>query len=187
MRPADSNPWIRNWTIVRADLDIAHVMLPLSNFRLHDVNTTGANISYQLVHNHQAPVPDCFSGAVLMQTGRDEPSFFEITGLEQLPTYDQDTAAQYVNISETMGTYLAENTNVQRLEGVIRIPCHAHGAQIPKGASPGHSPVTIKTTVQFYQFPNAVDGGLSLLVVRTPLSPACPVNGDGTAVGVGKH
>jgi hypothetical protein len=191
MTPAAVSPWARNWTIVRSDLDIAHVMLPLSNFRLESVPGTTDSPAYRLVHNNQAPVPDCFCGSVLGQLGQDQPSFFEVTNMKPLPAYNQDSAAQYVKVSDLMNAYLARNPQVQRLEGIIKIPCHAHGSQLTEGALEGHAPLTVKTMVLLYQFANAIAGdngeSLPLLVVRTPLSPVCPINSDGTALGVGKN
>lgn len=185
MTSAKDNPWDRTWTIVRSDLDIAHVMLPLNNFKLQGI--TAGKPGYQLVHSNQPPVPNCFDCALLTQIGADEPTFFEITGLEQLPPYSQEMIGEYVKVSESMAFYLTQNPSVKRLEGVIRIPCHAHGATVRDDSLPGHSPMTVKTPVQFYQFPNAIAGGFSLLVVRAPLSPVCPTNGDGTAIGMGKE
>src|SRR5438045_2448568 len=100
MTPAPSNQWTRNWTIVRADLDIAHVMLPLSNFKLETMSAGGKDPAFQVVHNNQAPVPDCFAKSVLVQRGQDAPSFFEITGLDGLPRYSQDSMDQYIQVSE---------------------------------------------------------------------------------------
>ena len=76
MTPAPSNPWNRNWTIVRADLDIAHVMLPLSNFKLETMSTQGKDPAYQVVQSNQAPVPNFFVNSVLVHRGQDTPSFF---------------------------------------------------------------------------------------------------------------
>jgi hypothetical protein len=186
MTPAAVNPWTRNWAIVSADQDIAHVMLPLNDFRLESVSTPRGP-AYQLMHNCESPNPDCFWGSVLVPLGQVEASFYDITKLEQLPSYSANTASQYVQVAEVLGTYLAQNPQVQRLEGFIKIPCHANGAQLRDGALQGHAPLNIRTTVQLYQFPNAVEGGLPLLLVRTPLSPVCPLNSDGTAVGLGKN
>ena len=41
----------------------------------------------------------------------------------------------------------------------------------------------INTLIQVYQFSDVVDGKRPLLVVRAPLSPVCPTNGNGTAIG----
>jgi hypothetical protein len=186
MTSATADPWTRNWTIVSADLDVAHVMLPLSNFRLDNLSNGGNAPVYRVTHNAGPPAPDYFSGALLRPSGANAPSFFDITKMGQLPLYTQETASQYADVSDLMGTYLAQNTAVRRLEGQIRIPCHPAGGQPPPDTLPGHSPQTITTLVHLYQFDNAVTGGRPLLVVHTPLSPTCPTNGDGTAIGMGK-
>jgi hypothetical protein len=175
-----ADPWTRNWTIVSADLDLAHVMLPLSSFTLvKDTNSP----AYRVMHNYQAPALDCFAASLLVPAGTQQASFFDITSKEQLPLYTHDTVGEYVEVLQSMCTYMTENTAVQRLEGIIKMPCHAHSAQFPEGTQP-HPPATFDTPVHLYRFDGVVTGGLPLLVVRTPLSPLCPGNGDGTAMGV---
>jgi hypothetical protein len=181
-----ADPWTRDWTIVSADLDLAHVMLPLSSFRLVNETPAGNSPAYRVMHNHQAPALDCFAASRLVPAGDQQASFFDITGKEELPLYTHDTVGEYVEVLQSMCTYMMKNPAVQRLEGVIKMPCHAHSAQFPKGTQP-HSPAAIDTPVHLYQFDGVVTGGLHLLVVRTPLSPLCPRNGDGTAMGTGKN
>jgi hypothetical protein len=189
MTTAAIDSWTRNWTIVSADLDLAHVMLPLSSFRLANQSPAGTPPEYRVLHNNQPPALDCFAESSLVPVGDRQATFFEITGKEELPLYTLDSVGEYVDVLESMGAYMQKNPGVQRLEGVIQIPCHAHGAKFPQGAKyppgaiPGHSPLTVKTTVHLYQFDNVVEGGRHLLVVRAPLSPLCPMNGDGTALG----
>jgi hypothetical protein len=188
MMTAAINSWTRNWTIVSSDLDLAHVLLPLSSFTLENVSPAGQNPQFRVLHNYQAPALDCFANALLVPAGDQQPSFFEIAGKEELPPYTLDTVGEYVDVLESMGTYMMRNPSVQRLEGVMKIPCHAHsrGAKFPRGTQ-SHSPSTIDTPVHLYQFGGVVKGGLPLLVMRAPLSPHCPKNGDGTAIGVGKN
>jgi len=180
------NSWTRNWTIVSADLDLAHVMLPLTSFRLENVSAAGKTPAFRVLHD-QAPALDCFAGSLLVPAGDQQPSFFEITRKEELPLYTLDTVGEYVDVLESMGTYMMKNPAVQRLEGVMKIPCHAHSrsTKFPRGTQP-HSPSTIDTPVHLYQFGGVVTGGLPLLVMRAPLSPQCPMNGDGTALGTGR-
>jgi hypothetical protein len=187
MSPSAINAWTRNWTIVSADLDLAHVMLPLSSFRLENVSPAGKNPRFRVLHD-QAPALDCFANTVLVPAGDQEASFFDITRKEELPTYTLDTVGEYVDVLESMGAYMMRNPSVQRLEGVIKIPCHAHSrsAKFPRGTQP-HSPSTIDTPVHLFQFDGVVEGGLPLLVMRAPLSPHCPKNGDGTVIGTGKN
>ena len=185
MITAAINSWTRNWTIVSADLDLAHVMLPLTSFRLENVSAAGKTPAFRVLHDHQAPALDCFAGTLLVPAGDQQPSFFEITKKEELPPYSLDTVGDYVEVLDSMGTFMTKNPSVQRLEGVIKIPCHAHSTKYPKDALP-HSPSVNDTLVHLYQFGGVVKGGLPLLVMRTPLSPQCPVNGDGTALGTGR-
>jgi hypothetical protein len=185
MMTAAINSWTRNWTIVSADLDLAHVLLPLSNFRLENVSPAGEDPAFRVQHNTQPPTLDCFAGAVLTQAGDHQPGFFEITSKKELPLYAQDTVGEYIEVLESMGAFMMKNPAVHRLEGVIKIPCHAHSSKFPQGTQP-HAPSTFDTPVHLYQFEGVVKGGLPLLVVRTPLSPHCPRNGDGTGLGVGK-
>jgi hypothetical protein len=188
MMTAAVSSWSYNWTIVSADLDLAHVMLPLSSFRLQNVSPAGKSPAFKVLHNHQAPALDPFVGSVLVPAGDQQPNFFEITGKEQLPPYTLDTVGEYVDVLESMGTYMMKNPSVQRLEGVIKIPCHAHsrGVKFPRGTQP-HSPSAIETPVHLYQFDGVVEIDLPLLVMRAPLSPHCPKNGDGTVIAVGKN
>jgi hypothetical protein len=180
-----ADPWTRNWTMVSADLDLAHVMLPLSSFTLVKENPAGDSPAYRVMHNYQAPDLDCFAASRLVPAGDQQASFFSITGKEELPLYAHDTVGAYIEVLQSMSTYMTQYPTVQRLEGIIKMPCHAHSAQFPQGTQP-HSPSTFDTPVHLYRFDGVVTGGLTLLVVRTPLSPLCPRNGDGTAMGVNK-
>jgi hypothetical protein len=150
------------------------------------VSPAGSSPAFRVLHNDRAPALDCFADSVLVPAGDQQASFFDITSKEELPLYAQDTVSEYVDVLESMSTYMMKNPSVLRLEGVIKMPCHAYSAKFPPGTQP-HSPSTIDTAVHLYQFGPVVKGGLHLLVMRTPLSPFCPTNGDGTAIGVGKE
>src|SRR6266702_12068 len=139
---ADS--WTRNWTIVSADLDLAHVMLPLTSFRLENVSPAGKGPVYRVLHNNKAPSVDCFAESYLVPAGSRPATFFEITGKEELPLYTLDTVGDYIDVLESMGTYMQKNPAVQRLEGVIKIPCHAHGAKCAPGQPGRHPPSTVE-------------------------------------------
>jgi hypothetical protein len=193
-----TNQWTDpTWTVVHADLDIAHVMLPLGTFKLR-VDTEAAEYPTFLVdHSYQAPVPDCFAGVSLVARGQGELQLKGIDGLAgvksiaesgTLRPYNKDSAEDYIRVIDAMGSYLTQHSKLNRLEGIIRIPCHWHGAPLKdyKPAISPHAPVWVKTTIQLYLVTKAVDAKSPLLVVRTPLSPACPMNGDGTAIIVGK-
>ncbi len=180
-----ADPWTRKWSIVSADLDIAHVMLPLSSFRLVNVSAPGAAPVYKVAYDGEAPSPDCFAQARLVPAGAEPVEFSRITQIRTLPLYTPERAGQYSKVGELIASYVEQNRQAQRLEGAIRIPCHAHGSPIREGRAV-HSPLIFETIVHLYQFAAAVEGGLTLLVVRTPLSPVCPFNGDGTAIGYGR-
>jgi hypothetical protein len=182
-----TDSWTRNWTIVSADVDLAHVMLPLSSFRLENVSPAGQSPVYRVVHNDQPPAPDCFAESYLVPVGNHRPTFLEITQRQDLPFYATDTEDQYVEVADLMAKYMTQNTGVQRLEGVIKVPCQAGGAPVSQGAMPSHSHLAVETKVHLYRFDNVVKGDLPLLVVRAPLSPDGPTNGDGTAVGYGRN
>jgi hypothetical protein len=188
MTPPKPTPLSFNWTIVHADLDIAHVMTPLKDFRFVDADNTIPGTSFQIRHNKQAPELDCFCNVTLRWIGRDEPDFLEITGRQRLPSFDKgnpDTVLEYVHAIESITRYMAAKPRIARLRGTVTIPCHAEGFQMAPGARLAHKPQNIATPVEFYQFPDAVEGEQALLVFRAPLSPTCPTNGDGSAAGVG--
>jgi hypothetical protein len=172
----------RDWQIVSADLDLAHVFLPLRTFRFEPDTRKGIE-GYKITHSGQVPAPDCFCETFLVPVGTHRPGFSEITKKTALPLFSKDSATEYGDVAETMAKYTQSNREMQRLEGVIKVPCHAHGAQPAEGTLSDHSPLWIKTLLHVYQFGNVVKGDRPLLVLRAPLSPVCPVNGDGTALG----
>jgi len=171
---------------VSADLDLAHVMLPLSSFRLENVNPAGKDPAFRVLHN-QTPTLDCFADSVLVPVGNQQANFYDITKKEQLPLYGLDTVGEYIDVLDSMGRYMMQNPGVQCLQGVIKVPCHAHGAKYAPGTAQHHAPSTVNTTVNLYQFAGVVEGSQPLLVIRAPLSSRCAMNGDGTVVGVGKN
>jgi hypothetical protein len=186
MLDTNADPWItgRPWQIVRADLDLAHVFLPLSQFSFQPMTSKDGVKGYTITHSYQAPQPDCFSRSFLAPVGTSPPPAFEkIADRKTLPVYDSDSATTYANVSELIVAHMEQNREVKRLEGIIRIPCHAHGATLEDETPPDHSPMWINTLIQVYQFTDVVDGKRPLLVVRAPLSPVCPTNGNGTATG----
>jgi hypothetical protein len=185
MADTTSDPWQtgRPWQIVRADLDLAHVFLPLSSFTFEAVTREDGVKGYTIAHTFQAPNPDCFASSFLVPVGTGEPVFENVAQIKTLPLYDNDSANAYADVSAKIATHMDQNRDVKRLEGVIRVPCHAHGAELADGVVEDHSPLWIKTLIHVYQFGNVVDGKRPLLVLRAPLSPVCPTNGDGTALG----
>jgi hypothetical protein len=185
-RTTAENPWTTHaWTTVRSDLDIAHVMLPLTDFRLQEAGDKSKAPAYRLVYEDRVPGPDYFKNTLLRATGTHAPTFSKVTQLEYLPAYSRDHGVLYAEISDRMDAIMAQNADVQRIEGTIQIPCHAQGQHSGEYTLP-HGPMMVETIIQFYQFPNVVEGGRPLLVVRAPLSPLCPTNGHGMALGIGK-
>jgi hypothetical protein len=158
------DPWQtdRPWQIVRADLGLAHVFMPLSGFKFQPA---AAGNSYTIAHR---------------------PTFEQIAQCKTLPVYDTSSASIYADVSAKVDMFMDQDPEVQRLEGVIRVPCHAHGAQLADDVLADHSPFWIRTIIHVYQFSNVVGGDGPLLLFRAPLSPLCPTNGDGTAVGIAK-
>jgi hypothetical protein len=178
------DPWHtgRPWQIARADCDLAHVFQPQSQFTFEPVINEDGVSGYTIAHTYQAPLAFCFGGSFLRPIGVRQANFKDITARTALPPYGQVSANDYDTVSEQMGTYMQQDGETQRLEGVIKIPCHAH-AMPADGNNPDHIPLWINTTIHVYQFSNVVNGTLPLLVVRTPLSATCPANGNGIAIG----
>lgn len=187
MTDSTRDPWQtdRPWQIVRADLNLAHVFMPLSGFKFEPVSGSGGG-AYTIVHMNQPPSPDCFAGMVLRPAGTSQPTFEKIAERKTLPCYDKNSASVYADISAKLAKFMDQDREVKRLEGVIRVPCHAHGAQLADDAIADHSPFWVKTFIHVYQFSNVIDGDGPMLLFRAPLSPLCPTNGDGTAVGIAK-
>jgi hypothetical protein len=173
----------RPWQIVSADLDLAHVFLPLKfNFTPH-TREDGLQ-GYKITHLFQAPYPDSFTESFLVCAGHTQPTFKTIADRDTLPNYESKWAADYTKVALRMASHMDKDRDVKRLEGIIKVPCHAHAAPLATGAVAGHPPMWIKTLIHFYQFSNVIDGDRPLLVARAPLSPMCPLNGDGTALGL---
>ena len=177
----------RAWQIVRADLDLAHVVAPLSSFTFEP--TTRKTIDgytiegYKIAPTGDATAPHCFNESFLVPVGTHLPTFDAITKKKRLPLFTDKSATEYVDVCDMIALYMERNREFQRLEGVIAVPCHPAGAAAPKGTLADHSSLRIKTLLHVYQFGNVVDGERPLLVMRAPLSPVCPTNGDGTAIG----
>jgi hypothetical protein len=161
-------------------------MLPLSSFKLQNVSPAGEDPQFRVLHD-QAPALDCFAQSVLVPAGDEQANFYDITKKEQLPLYGLGTLGEYIDVLDAMGSYMTKNPGVQRLQGVIKMPCHAHSAKYSPGTPEHHTPSTLDLTVNLYQFAGVVEGGLPLLVIRAPLTSRCPMNGDGTVLGTGKN
>jgi len=183
---ATPDPWRpeRPWQIVRADLDLAHVFMPLSNFRFEQVNDPKLGIGYKIVHGFQAPHPNCFCDTFLRPAGKTQPSFETAAKRKTLNAYDSNTAADYKTVTSNLLEFLDRDHEVRRLEGFIKVPCHALGGPQPDDALTGHSPLWMKTLLHVYQFESVIDGDRPFLLLRAPLAPLCPTNNDGSAVGL---
>jgi hypothetical protein len=172
------DPWQTDhpWQIVRADVGLAHVFMPLSGFKFEPV---AAGNGYTIAHTHQPPQPDCFAGIVLRPAGSSRPTFEQVAQCRTLPVYDTSCAFVYADVSAKADMFMDQDPEVQRLEGVIRVPSHANGAQ-------DQSPLWIEKLIHVYQFSNVVGGDGPLLLFRAALSPLSPTNGDGTAIAIAK-
>src|ERR1700731_2049833 len=99
---ANTNPdrWQtgRPWQIVRADLDLAHVFLPLSSFTFEPVTRDGIS-GYAVAYTNQPPLPDCFADSFLRPVGTSQPNFEAITKRQSLPLYDTTSATDYADVS----------------------------------------------------------------------------------------
>jgi hypothetical protein len=187
MAIATPDPWLtgRTWHIVRADLTLAHVFMPLSRFTFEAATSTDGISGYTITHMFQAPVPDFFADIFLRPVDGSEPPEFKAITNKLLPPYNKTSAPEYDDVSELMDTYVEKNPKVRHLESTIMVPCHANCAVAPGKDALSHSPMWKDRTIHVYQFSNAVNGDHPLLLIRTPLSTLCPANGGGTAIGYG--
>ena len=92
------------------------------------------------------------------------------------------SATALKTVAERIGSYMQANQQVQRLQGKITLSCHETPAQLANSRAPQHDPLPIETPIHVYLFARAVQGGKPLLVIHTPLSPTCPLNGNGTVL-----
>jgi hypothetical protein len=185
MTDSTRDPWQtdRPWQIIRSDVSLAHVFMPLSSFNIVPASTGNG---YTIVHTYQPPQPDCFADVVLRPTGSSQPTFQQVAQCPTLPAYDDTSASAYADVALKAAAFMEQDYEVQRLEGVIKVPCHAHGAALPAEVLADHPPFWIRTLIHVYQFSNVVNGDGPLLLLRAPLSPLCPTNTDGTAVGIAR-
>jgi hypothetical protein len=88
-------------------------------------------------------------------------------------------------VADGIVEFVGSTPGIRRLEGVVRIECHYPRVPLANGVKP-HAVSNFDAEVHVYQFEGAFEDGLPLLFVRFPLSPRCPRNSDGTAVGFGR-
>ncbi len=191
----------RQWRIVWAGHDVAHVFVPHNDVSLTPpVSDTG---KFRLDCGCKVPHPECFGSTFLHQRGNQTPSFEDAVGRTALlggvtgavlPHYAPDdpaAKAKYDDAADILRNYLIRTPDLQRLEGVVnaRVWPDKAGNLVPDVS--GDSKHMVMTVIQLFQFPNAVDmDGLNkkgpLLAIRIPLSVSCVLNSDGTALGVPK-
>jgi hypothetical protein len=174
----DNVTWTgRTWQIVRSDLDLAHVFPSQNTISFEPATRHGAE-GYKIAHSGESKTVD-LSDTFLVSVGTHRPAFHTITKKKELPLFSKDSESEYADVADVLASYTERNREMQRLEGVIKIHCHDHASKHVTD----HAPMSIKTLVHVYQFGNVVKGDRPLLVVRAPLSPVCPSNGDGTVLG----
>ena len=185
MKNINADLWqpARQWRIVTADADLAHVFPPPSTFSF---DPTQDGNGFNIRNMYGTPSPDCFSQTVLIRAGTSEPTFEQMTGETELPDWADDpvTRKQYTDAADLMSAHFQKDPDVKRLQGFIRIPCHAHGAKLEPQYLQNHSPMWIQTQINVYQFSGVVNGDGPLLVIWTPISRVCPLNGNGTIIGL---
>lgn len=185
MKPNAADSWERDWSIISADADIAHLMTQMTDFRFRKVQSAGNGPEYEVVYNGPPPSPDHFSGIRFVPVEGREVHFRDIPRSETLPAYKQGNGYPYGKVADGIVEFIGSTPNIQRLEGVLRVDCHDPKWPLASGVKP-HAVSSFDADVHFYQFDGAFEDGLPLLLVRFPLSPRCPRNGDGTAVGFGR-
>ncbi len=185
MKPTAADSWERDWSIISADADIEHLMIQMTDFRFRNLSPTGSHPEYEVVYNGAPPSPDHFSGIRFLPVAGRDVSFRAIPRTRPLPAYKPGNGYPYGKVADGIIEFMGTTPDIRRLEGVLRVDCHDARVALGAGVKP-HSVRTFDADVHFYQFDGAFEDGLPLLLVRFPLSPRCPRNGDGTAIGFGR-
>ena len=180
MSDADRDPWTEHsmWQIVRADADLEHVFRPLSRI-VFKPDTEAGVPGFRMVQVSPPPGGDSFHDTFLVRAGTRPPILQQID-MAPLPVFNSGNAQRYADISTSLAKHLHGNRDLQRLEGRVTIPCHAHSSH----QASDHPPLRVTTWIHVYQFDRAVSGRDPLLLVWAPLSPTCPLNGNGTVIGL---
>ena len=113
MSDTTADPWQtgRPWQIVRADLDLAHVFLPLNQFFFQPTTAQGRLQGYTITHPYQAPQPDCFSCSFLVPVRHQPaPAFEKIADRKTLPLYNSDSATTYADVSAMIVAHMRTRT-----------------------------------------------------------------------------
>ena len=91
MKSETTDPWTTfEWKIVTADADIAHVMMPLSTFRLKNVSAELKLPEYEIEYTTQPPVPNSFAGTRLIPVQGDSLRFYDVAQVDVLPVYKNE-------------------------------------------------------------------------------------------------
>jgi hypothetical protein len=171
-----------DWRIVRADLDLSHVFLPNNRIRFEAGEENGLP-GFRLLQLDAGPTAGSFGKPFLVSVQGHQPRFNTVADQEELlPPFELANATELKTVAERIGKYMLVNPQVQRLQGKITISCHDTPAQLANSRAPKHDPLPIETPIHVYLFAKAVKGGKPLLVIHTPLSPTCPLNGNGTVL-----
>jgi hypothetical protein len=165
------------WTIVRSDVDMAHVFVPNDTITF-EAKSTG---KYTVIHKSGPLVPDVFDSVVFVAVDGEQFSFDKVDSNYPLPLFSHQHARRYKKLADALETFAEKNKKVRRLEGTINIPCHG------PCRSADHPTDTVETLIHVYQFADAVKGDdgrrRRLLVIRRPLDPASASNGNGIVLG----
>jgi len=172
--------WTGEWQIVTTDLDLSHVFLLNNLISFKPIGRKGAREWFKLVHSGEQPASGGFRDTFLVEVPGHQPHFLTAAKTDKLPLkVDKD---KYNAAAESISVYMAKNQGVQHLEGIISMDCHAYPSQQKNSGATEHPSRSIDMPIDIYQFADAVEGKSSLLVIHTPMSPPCLVNGDGTVL-----
>jgi hypothetical protein len=171
--------WSGKWHIVRADLAVSHVFAPADKIEFKKVDDI-----YKVV-DHDGKPARYLAEAKLREVSGVPQGLSMISNDHPVPEFSKHHTRLYRSLGDKIEAFIQVNPNLPHLAGTITIPCHDFGYQAQESGAGHHDPVSIKTPIRVYQFPNVIEGGKRLLVIYKPLHPSC-VNGDGTALGYDK-
>jgi hypothetical protein len=190
--------WNRDWTLVRADLNMARDLLVKGNkttFALEAVPSDDGKSRFKIVSSGSNPLPRALVDCFLELKGEIDPQLQD-AGLEALPAYDKARDNHFDDaLDQRLIPYLdadmRHDDNLTRLEGTIKFQCpftHMHVAQLGTTAADPH---ILELGIRLYRFKEGINDGApgkstlsTLLVMWAPDSPRFPANPDGTALGI---
>ena len=166
------------WRIVGADLDMQHVFIPASS-----ITFTAIDGGFKVAPVGSTSTGDCFRDTFLRRVGSRHPSLTDIQGINTLADFESLESERSSEVLEALATHVDNKEDVLHLEGTITILCHQTDDQLRAPPTrPAHAPLRVETKICVYQINDAGTKG-PFLLIRAPLSPTCPRNGDGTAGG----